>query len=117
MEMTLQNGGNGIRIVNESAKTQALFLGVEADRAGYFVRPGSGGRVGLLSSRLRTPESEKVADSGQTDAGFIVDALAQARSLTWDDAPLSAPAGATDVRLYRLMTVDTTQGLVISGAP
>lgn len=117
LEMTLQNAGNGIRVANETAQTNALFLGVEADRAGYFNRLAGGGRVGLLSSRLRTPESVAVAESGQSDASFVIDALSQARSLSWDDAPRSAPSGATDVRLYRLMTINSAQGLRIDGAP
>jgi hypothetical protein len=117
MEMALPNAGNGIRVANETAQTNALFLGVEADRAGYFNRAGSGGRVGLLSSRVRLPESERVAEVGQADAGFVLDALSQARALSWDAAPQNAPAGATDVRLYRLMTIDNAQGLLITGAP
>jgi hypothetical protein len=117
VEMTLQDAGNGIRVANETAQTNALFLGVEANRAGYFSRLAGGGRVGLLSSRLRSPESQKVADTGQADAGFLVDALSQARSLGWDDAPRNAPPSATDLRLYRLMTIDSAEGLRIDGAP
>jgi len=117
LEMTLPAAGNGIRVANETGQTNALFLGVEANRAGYFDRPAGGGRVGLLSSRVRTPDSQPVADSGSADAGFVTEALSQSRAMSWDDAPRSAPAGATDLRLYRVMTADTAQGLRIDGAP
>jgi len=117
LEMNLSNAGNGIRVAQESAATEALFLGLEANQPGYFVRASGGGRIGLLSSRLRAPESATVAEAGTSDAGFLVDALAQARSMSFDDAPSIAPAGATDVRLYRLMTVNARLGLQIAGAP
>lgn len=108
--------GAGIQIEGEHAGTHALFLGANANKPQYFRRGNAKGRVGLMSSKTvnDTKTSTPATNQGTTDPDFVLDMLKQARSLTWDTAPYSTPAGATDVRLYRVKA-GQTQGLTISG--
>lgn len=118
--MNLQDARNGIRVSRETAFTNALFLGIAANKPNYFTYDG-GGQVGLVSSKEpRAPGGPPVAmvpNIGQTSDSFVLRSLERVRSVNWDSVPYVAPAAATDVRIYRVMTANTQQGLRISGAP
>jgi hypothetical protein len=118
--------GVGIYIGAETSKTSALFLGITDlwDTAAasssltpfYFDRTSSGGSVGLYLSKapIEAGGTQDTPNLGTVDTTFVLEMLAQARSLTWDAAPYAAPSGATDVRIYRVGSQNTT-GFVISG--
>lgn len=107
--------GVGIEIGAESSSTNALFLGMASNKAGYFKRDSSGGNVGLNVSK--SADSFGVAmstsDQGTTGNAFVTSMLAQLRSLQWDTAPTSGTADATDVRLYRLK-LNQSAGITVS---
>jgi len=124
VELNIQDAGNGIRVGRIGADSQALFLGVQANQLGFFAGETSVGEVGLVLSRERPARERSTTDSmpqtslsgiGLTSDDFVMDALAQARSVIWEPAPSVAPAGATDVRLYRIMTVDALVGMRVTG--
>jgi hypothetical protein len=118
--------GIGIYIGKETAQTNALFLGItDYYNAGaalsplspfYFDRTSSGGNVGLYMSKTPLPGGgeENTPNVGDSDTSFIVEMLAEARSLTWDTAPYVAPVGATDIRIYRVGSQNSS-GFTISG--
>jgi hypothetical protein len=117
MALSFVPNGVGIQIGQELASTNALFLGVSA-LAGpghYLARTSTGGNVGLVSSNIYTGAEAPVPNQGDVEPRFILNMLNQVRALSWDTSAYQAPAGATDVRFYRLETVDTA-GLAISGS-
>jgi hypothetical protein len=118
----------GIYIGAETPQTNALFMGI-TDYWGatvdastptpfYFDRTSSGGDVGLYLSKTVASGagggSMNTPNQGDFSDAFIVSMLAQARALTWDTAPYVAPSGATDVRIYRVSSQDSS-GFTLSG--
>jgi hypothetical protein len=76
-----------------------------------WFKTGTGGDVGFLNNlELTTP----YADQGDTSPGAITKAWAQERALTWDTTPYVPPAGATDIKLYR-MKLNDSGAVVIDG--
>ncbi len=96
--------GAGIQIGAESSATNGLFLGVAANKAGYYRRTASGGNVGLNTSKSADGSgvATSAPDQGTGDSSFLTTMLGQLRSLQWDSAATAAPGGATDVRIYRV---------------
>ncbi|HET8868895.1 MAG TPA: glycosyl hydrolase family 28-related protein [Aquabacterium sp.] len=96
--------GVGIQIGTETSSTNALFMGMASNKAGYFQRNSSGGNVGLNTSK--TADGSGVAmstpDQGTSGNAFVTSMLAQLRALQWDSAPATVTDGATDVRIYRV---------------
>ena len=91
-----------------------------ANKAGFFQRSSQGGSIGLVSSKYPASDGSRLAiapNLGRTDDAFILDSLTQARSVVWENAASSAPSGATDVRIYRVMSPDTLTGLQLIGTP
>ena len=95
----------------ENAQTNALFLGMTPDKTPFFNRTSSGGNVALSLSQTGNGSGGQAAtpDQGPSTADFLLKMLAQTRALTWDTAAYASPAGATDVRLYRVKA-DQTAG-------
>jgi hypothetical protein len=109
--------GISLRVKDETARTQALFLGASTRANHYFQRSGTAGHVGLAMSRYALSSTSaplQLGNLGRSDADFIRSQLASARSLVWDRAAHVAPAGVTDVRLYRLQASQTL-GWIASG--
>lgn len=108
--------GVGIRIGAENNQTNALFLGMTSNKAGYFSRSSTGGSVGLVTSKTIDAQGRATnwADQGEDSAAFVTKMLGQARSLLWDTTPYSAPAGSTDVRIYRVKATQT-KGIQVIG--
>ncbi len=112
--LDLSDPARRIQVTSENASTDALFLGLEGYRDGYFSRLSSGGRVALLNSRLLSGSgSVQIADAGTArTADFIRTALEQTRSVR--AMPLGAlAAGVTDVRLFRVAITNPVVGLHI----
>jgi len=109
--------GTALQVKDETANTKALFLGASTRANNYFKRTGTGGDVGLVMSRYAlttTSAPLQLSNVGRSDADFIRSQLASARSLVWDRVAHVSPAGATDVRLYRLQASQTL-GWIVSG--
>lgn len=108
--------GVGVQIGDETSATHAFFMG-NSNSANLFVRNGSQGAVGLYMSKkhLASAGAVSIPNVGSSDNSFVLSAFNQARSLTWDVAPYNVPAGATDVRIYRVKANQIAQGLQISG--
>jgi hypothetical protein len=116
----------GIYLGAETPQTNALFLGITDSWGGavdastvtpfYFDRTSSGGNVGLYLSKTIAPGGGSMNTPNQGDFGdpFVVSMLAQARALAWDTAPYVAPSGATDIRIYRVSSQDSS-GFTLSG--
>ena len=118
----------GIYIGAETAQTNVLFIGMTDDWGAtidaspltpfYFDRTSSGGNVGLfLSKTINTGSgggSMNTPNQGDYTDAFVVSMLAQARALGWDTTPYVAPTGATDIRIYRVQSQDST-GFMLSG--
>lgn len=118
MLMNLPTPENGIRIGAELPETNALFLGVQSNKGEFFQRTSTqAGSVGLKSSKYPAPGSGTLQtlapDVGRTDDAFLRDSLAQTRSVTWETAPVLAPPGATDVRIYKVMAMQARNALLI----
>lgn len=96
--------GVGIEVGAETIDTNALFLGMASNKAGYFKRDSSGGSVGLNTSKTvdTTGGAISTPNQGSTSSAFISSMLAQLRSLQWDSAPATSTDGSTDVRIYRV---------------
>jgi hypothetical protein len=89
-----------------SAQNRVLIMGASTYTNGetrYFRRHASESAVGMsLSSGYNPRQGHRpVADDGRTDPAFLQQMLSELRSLEWDTRPYQAPAGTTDVRLYR----------------
>jgi len=121
MEMNIQNAGNGVRVGQTTPDTRALFLGVAANKARFFSGDASVGSVGLMFAKepvgMGVSALVSAAAIGPSSDAFVREMLTQARSVAWQSAPEVTPAGATDVRIYRVMTQDTATGLQVSGTP
>jgi hypothetical protein len=100
----------------ENGNTNILLLGAEAYLDNYFLRTSSGGNVGIVASTQPDPTifAAEIPNQGNTSTAFVSLMFSQLRSLVWESAPYVAPAGSTNVRLYRLGMADT-QGVAISG--
>lgn len=110
--------GTAIQVNNETANTNALFLGLSSTKANYFKRTSSGGNVGVVMSKTVDGQGQatSLSNQGTSSPAFTTSMLAQARNLIWDTAAYSAPANATDVRIYHVMA-NQTLGMDISAAP
>ena len=103
-ELSSLPSGIGIDIPSETDQTHAMFLGCTFNDTRFLRRASTGGQVGVVSSSLQAagaPENTSMPNRGDESAAFVLQMLAQARSLGWDTAPYAAPDGATDVRIYR----------------
>jgi hypothetical protein len=111
---TRANKANGILVNRELPATKALFLGVSANPTDYYYqRADTGGQIGF--GWMRTNRTTAQGNYGIAGDAAILDGLAQARSISFDSAPARIPAGATDVHLYRIRTVETALGFDIRG--
>ncbi len=109
-------GNTAIRVRDETSATQALFLAAASGSTSFLDRTGSAGGVGLIMGRGNDGTGPvPVANQGRSDAPFLRDMLTQARALQWDTAPHVAPAGATDVHIYRVHGPQTL-GVLVSGS-
>ena len=117
LEFNLHFPTNGIVINKENPSTKLFFMGIWGNFPKYYSRLGSGGEV--VFAMMKSPESPntQVPDQGQSDTNYMLDGLAQLRSLKWDAEPYVAPEGATDVRLYRIKMMDTLIGVDVKAAP
>lgn len=113
------SSGVGIRVNSESANTNALVLGFTSNKADYFKRTSSGGNVGVVMSKTMDTQggvATNLPNQGVSSDAFVLSMLSQSRSLIWDTTAYSAPAHATDVRIYRIKA-NQTLGLSITAAP
>jgi len=119
--MTNSASSNGIAIGAERAAqagepgTNVLLLGISSNTPNYYNRASAGGRVGFAMMKQGDATTPSPADVGQTDDTSVLDGLAQIRSVSWDRSPYQAPAGATDVRIYRIFAPNARDGVVIDG--
>lgn len=118
LQSTSVGSRSAIQIGTETPATNALFVGVNS-APNLFTRTSSGGNVGLLAGGLLglvgSYTNGPAPNDGLTSDGFITQSLQQARSLTWDTQPYSAPAGSTDVRIFRVKANQNMSGTVITG--
>ena len=115
--------GITIEIDSENPNTNAMVLG--CDPSDYYLATGelfsginqtsSGGNVGVISSvAFNKSGPQLINDQGPQSLSFVNKMLGQLRALTWDNEPYFPPAGATDVRIYRV-DMGATTGLVVTG--
>lgn len=110
----------GIQIGTETSSTNAMFLGMRTNEYGLFSRsqPSGSGSIGLVVPKdpltAGGSGNSQAPSQGLSTGTFISSSLQQARSLKWDTEPYSPPAGATDVRIYRIKA-DQSNGITISG--
>jgi hypothetical protein len=126
MNMNLSNVSvNGVMIgaevENETAGTRAYFYGIDSatGQLNWFRRPGpNNGEVSFVLNRENfnaTPYTgQQYPNTGDTSTNGILTGWAQARALRWDTAPYVPPAGATDLRIYRVVAVDFLAGVEIT---
>lgn len=108
--------GISLQVKGETKSTKALFLAPASFANNYLQRTGSAGDVGMVMARGRNGDGPllQLPSVGRSDADFIRSQLLSARGMVWDTAPRQVPAGATDVRIYRVHA-GNTQGMTISG--
>lgn len=110
---------NGIRIANEVEATKLLLIGLESNISAFLERDTQGnGQIGLVSSRYpaETGEAEVVSPNvGTVEDSFILDGLRQIRTVVWEAGPNPTDSEISDVKLYRLMTLDAKKGLKVEG--
>jgi hypothetical protein len=108
--------GIGIQIEGQNQGSQAYFIGLTSNKAGYFDWAGANpdqGAIGFILNRtVQGNQNVPAPDQGSSSPDDIRKAWAQARSLTWDTRPYEPPAGSTDIRIYH-MKMDQTGGLTI----
>jgi hypothetical protein len=110
--------GIGIQVDNETAETQAYFLGLSSNSSNYFNWAGANadhGTIGFILNRTVQGKSNvPAANQGSSSVNDVRNTWTQARSLNWDSTPYQVPAGSIDVRIYHMMMVQTG-GIVIHG--
>ncbi len=116
VSLNLRTGSNGILVNSASAATQALFLGLSSNAAGFFTNDVAADAVGAVFSKNYIPGegSYDVPDAGDTDPAFVAAGFTQARSVVWETSPMTHTAGATDVRLFRIGAANTAIGLSVT---
>jgi hypothetical protein len=116
VSLNLRTGVNGILIKSASAGTSALFFGVSSNVSDFFTSDVTSAEVGaiFLKSYIPTEGAFDIPDVGDTSADFVASGFTQSRGVVWDTEPMAHVDGATDVRLFRLFTVDTAVGLSVS---
>ena len=101
-------------MLNETIRTNGLFLGLTGQYQDYFVRPGSAGRVRLSESTWNRPNDKLplqfLAEQGITTQSFLRTMLAQARA-TKPVMLNDLRPGVTDVRIHRVAFSQTTKAL------
>jgi hypothetical protein len=115
LSMDLRDARNGIQS-NGSQQSQTLFLGVVANRAGYFAAAGDQSGTAFLLGKIYRPNvgATDLPDFGRQDPASLLSRLALTRSLEWRTDPYVRTPGATDVHLLRVNTEDTAIGLNIT---
>lgn len=113
--MDLGGARKGIRFGAPGGGMSALFVGVSANASDYMDATSSPD-VGLLmaSASSRDGVTTEISDRGRVDGEFVLQGFRQARSVVWEAAPWPQVSGVTDVRIFRVATVDTLVGLDIS---
>jgi hypothetical protein len=114
-DLAYATGTNRIaaEVENESSSTRAYFYGNVtccSQWDAWFGRPGPDiGEVSFVSNRKSSGSSigGQYANQGDTSNGGIMNGWAQARALTWDTNPYTPPAGATDIRIYRVFAINS----------
>ncbi len=110
--------GVGIEVTNQTAQTQAYFMGLTGNTANYFdwVNNGvAGASISfMLNETVQSTVSVQAANQGTTSPSAMRAAWSQVRSLSWDSSPYQPPNGSTDIRIYHVK-MDQTGGLEISG--
>lgn len=121
LSMWLQKAENGIRIGHNKPSSAVLLLGIRGSQPGYYIPapPGaaaSGGSVTALSLHRHAQDGTYSMPDNSRPRGNegVLAGLAALRQMVWEQSPYTAPSGATDVRLYRVKTVDTRSvGLLV----
>jgi hypothetical protein len=110
--------GVAIKVANENAETNALFLGNFGSTSDYFKRVTPGvGSVGMLMSKNWSTTlnyATSLPNDGLASEAFVNKMLAQLRALTWESSAYAPPDASTDVRIYRVKA-NQTNGLLITG--
>jgi hypothetical protein len=107
-------------VENETASSRAYFYGNVTCCDGWnswFNRPGpDNGEVSFVSNRQSSGSSSGGQYPNQNDASTsgILKGWAQARALTWDTTPYTPPAGATDIRIYRVFGTYGLAGVTVT---
>lgn len=116
----MASGVGGAEVENELPSTNASFFANVSlpYQFAWFSRPGpSLGTVAFDLNRQNSGERSggpgQLHDQGNTSDSALLNGWAQARALTWDSVPYTPPAGATDLRLYRVYA-GTIGGVVVS---
>ena len=118
MTLWMPHESNGIQIDKENLGGNLLFLGVSGDRANFLKRATPVGMVNAVHLGQYTYNlgQSQIPNNKSADAGKILAALSQARGVVWETAPIKKREAVTDIRLFRVMTVDSgTIGLSIIG--
>ncbi|WP_157406593.1 glycosyl hydrolase family 28-related protein [Janthinobacterium sp. CG3] len=118
LSYNMKNPGQGILVKGEVAGTKALFVGVSGNPIDFYYKrsnnaTAAGTAVGF--GLMKTNRTVQQGNYGATDKAALLAGLAQARGQTWDSVPAVIPAGATDVLLYRIRTVESGVGTLING--
>jgi hypothetical protein len=118
MTLWMPSESNGILINKEAPGSNLLFLGVSGDRNNFLKRTSTGGSVNSIALGKYTSNygQSLIPDQRIKGSSQILAALAQARSVVWQTVPGDRVSDVTDVRLFRVMTVDSgAVGLSITG--
>ncbi len=116
VSLNLPTSSNGILVKSASANTQAVFVGLSSNVAGFLTNDVSMDAVGAVLSKdyISGSGSYDIPDAGDTGSAFISTSFAQARSVVWETTPMMHITNATDVRLFRIATPNTAIGLSVS---
>lgn len=118
MTLWMPHESNGIRIDKENPGGSLLFLGVSGDRENFLKRTSTGGTVNAIGMGKYTYYygQSQIPDYKSKDPSKILAVLSQARGVVWETAPAVRSEDVTDVRFFRVMTIDSgTVGLSITG--
>jgi len=123
LQLPLRNARNGIEVVDAGEQTAVLFFGVSAGLServkskDFYRATGRGGAVGLVFAKIHTVPNGAIdiPDVGRNDAQFVRDGFRQVQDISWQGNPSIRRPGATDVRLFRIITPDTAVGIDIHG--
>ena len=121
LQLALLDARNGIEVVPSSDPTVTLFFGVtaffdrSAEKRDFFHGSLTRSGVRMILSKIYVAPigAANVPDVGRNDAQFVSDAFRQSRSIRWETHRPVHQSGATDLRLFRVNSVDTAVGLDI----
>jgi len=113
VDFDLDQPNKRIQVTSETANTNLLFIGLQANMPDYFSRLSSGGKLNFLENKVYRNGAFPVHDLGdQPTPAFTRMMMSQMRSVK-PAPPRSLPRGVTDVRLNRLGITNAIVGVSV----